>query len=410
MAWKHRYTVLTVLVGTWLLCYVDRMVMASAIPFIAEEFKLSSLAMGQVLSAFFVGYALMQIPGGILADRFGPRKVLAISIAWWSVMTAFTGIATGLISLLVARALFGLGEGPYPPASSKALSIWFPRRELARAQGLQWAAVSLGATVAPIFVVTLILNWGWRSVFFALCIPGLLVALISWHYVRNSPAKSKYVGAAEMAEFDASEVNATAADGGFLRLLRNPVILWCAASVFLSNIVSWGLTNWLPTYLLQARGFSPAKMGVLASLTNLAGAVGAPLGGYLCDKYFKNDIRWVIVGGLIVSAGFTYLAATAPTGESAVCHLAVVFLLVNGVATTAIFTLPLVIVPKHAVGAAFGIVNTAGQVAGVLSPLMVGYILNATGNDFQVVLYCMVGLALAATVPAAMIRQPVLSR
>src|SRR5688572_25770347 len=113
MAWKHRYTVLSVLVASWLLCYLDRMVMASAIPFIAEDFKLSPLQMGQVMSAFFVGYALMQIPGGLLADRFGPRIVLAVSLVWWSVMTALTGVVGGLAALLVIRVLFGLGEGPY---------------------------------------------------------------------------------------------------------------------------------------------------------------------------------------------------------------------------------------------------------------------------------------------------------
>ncbi len=405
MVWKHRYTVLTVLVCAWLLCYLDRMVIASAIPFIAQDFKLSPLQMGQVMSAFFVGYAAMQIPGGLLADRFGPRVVLTAAIGWWSIMTALTGLVPGLISLLVVRVLFGLGEGPYPAGSSKAVSNWFPRRELARAQGLQMAATSLGATVAPLFVVTLITNWGWRSVFYSLFVPGVILGLVVWRYVRNSPAESPRVSAQELKEFDTPTVARTPTRQSFMESLRTPAVLWCAASLFFSNIVSWGLMNWLPTYLLQARGFSPEKMGVLAALTNLAGALGCPLGGYICDKYFKNNMRVPIIWGLFISAGFTYLAATAPTGEWAVVYLAVVFLIINGVATTAIFTLPLLIVPKHAVGGAFGVVNTAGQISGVLSPLLVGYILELTHNNFQTVLYFMMGLTIAAAYPTSRIRQ-----
>src|SRR4051812_20664517 len=127
MIWKHRYTILGILSCAWLLCYVDRMVMATAIPFIAKDLHLSPLVMGGVLSAFFAGYALMQIPGGLLADRFGPRAVLTASIAWWSVLTALTGMVPGLTAMLVIRTLFGVGEGPFPSSAAKALSNWFPR-------------------------------------------------------------------------------------------------------------------------------------------------------------------------------------------------------------------------------------------------------------------------------------------
>jgi nitrate/nitrite transporter NarK len=147
-------------------------------------------------------------------------------------------------------------------------------------------------------------------------------------------------------------------------------------------------------------------MGVFAALTNLAGAVGCPLGGYLCDKYFRHKMPVLIVICLIVAAVFTYLAANAPTGEWAAACLVVVFLSMMGIGNTATFTLPLVLVPRHATGGAFGIVNTAGQVAGILSPLLIGELLTITHGNFRVVLYSMVGVSLAAVIPALKIRQP----
>ena len=110
MPWKRRYWVLAVVFCAYLMCYMDRMVMASAIPFIAKDLSLSPIVMGQVLSSFFIGYALMQIPGGVLADVLGPRAVLSASVVWWSAMTALTGAAPGLTALILIRILFGVGE------------------------------------------------------------------------------------------------------------------------------------------------------------------------------------------------------------------------------------------------------------------------------------------------------------
>jgi sugar phosphate permease len=409
MIWHHRYAVLGILCCAYMVCYLDRMVMASAIPFIALDFHLSPMSMGEVLSAFFAGYALMQIPGGLLADRFGPRVVLIGSIVWFSVLTACTGMVSGLTAMLIVRPLFGLGEGPFPAASSKTVANWFPVREVGRANGLLQGATGLGAALAPLFVVALIVWWGWRSVFYVLSIPGFLLALLVWRYVVNSPIESRGVVREEISDYNGEVIAPITSKERFLASVRTPAVRWCAASLFLSNTVAWGLMNWLPTYLLQARGFGVQKMGVFSAITNFAGAIGYPLGGYLCDKYFGQRLRVPIMLGLIVSGGFTYLAAVAPTGEWAVACLALVFLVLNAT-FTATFTVPLVIVPKHAVGSAIGVVNTAGQLAGVLAPVLIGYILKITHSNFEIVLYSLVALTCAALYPASRIRQPILVR
>lgn len=404
MSWKHRYSVMAVLVATYLISYLDRMVMASAIPFIATDLQLSPMAMGQALSAFFAGYAFMQIPGGLLADRFGPRIVLTASIGLWSIMTAITGLATGLTALLIIRVLFGVAEGPCASAVSKAVSQWFPARELSRVTGLTTGATAIGASVAPLFVVTLMVHWGWRSVFYALFIPGVVLAFVVWRYVTNSPADSRHVTPLELRDYDGDiSPQRVPLKQALLQSLRTPAVLWCAAGFFLTGMTNWGLLTWLPTYLLQGRGFSPEKMGYFAALANLAGAVGFPLGGYVCDKYFRHNTRLLIAMGAAVSGGLVYLGATAASGEWAVALLAAAFL-TSGFAITPLLTLPLVVVPKHAVGGAFGIVNTAGQAAGLFSPLLIGYLLKITEGNFQIVLYSMVACSLAAIVPALQIR------
>lgn len=408
MRWKHRYSVLVILFAASTLCYLDRMAMASAIPFIARDFQLSPTTMGAVLSAFFIGYASMQIPGGLLADRFGPRPVLTAGITWWSIMTAATGLTSGLSGLLAVRLLFGLGEGPYPPAASKALSVWFPPRELGNANGLYLAASGLGATIAPLVVVGLIAKWGWRSVFYWLSVPGFLVGLFVWVYIRNSPAHSPHVTQQERSDVPPPPVDRTPIGSALRHSLATPSVLLCAASLFFTNLVNWGLMNWLPTYLLDARGFALDAMGSRAAAANFAGAIGAAAGGYFCHK-FASKLYIPIVLGLSVSAALIYVAAIAPTGNTAVAALALVLFFEN-FACTAIFTLPMVTVPKHAVGGAFGIVNSAGQLAGVIAPVTVGALLDATNRNFYVVLLVMAGLTVAAIIPALKIRQvPALS-
>jgi sugar phosphate permease len=405
MFWKHRYTVLGLLYSASGLCYLDRMVMASALPFIAHELKLSPLGAGEVLSAFFVGYAVSQIPGGLMADRFGPRPMLTGTILWWSLMTGLTALAPGLLALLLTRILFGLGEGPFPPAAYKAMAVWVPRSALGRASGLQQAATAVGATVAPLFVATAVLEWGWRSSFHLLIVPGFALGCLMWRYVSNSPQESGRVSRQEMADYGPPSPATPFDKAALATTLRMPAVAWCAMSFFLANSVAWGLMNWLPTYLLGTRGFSVQKMGFYAAITNLSGVAGYVLGGYLCDRYFRNHLKVPIIAGLVISTTFTYLAAIAPDGVSAVLCLVPVFLFSNVVAT-ALSTIPLVMVPKQAVGAAFGIVNTAGQLSGILSPLLIGWVLTETNGRFEIVLYGMVVLTMVAVYPASRIRQP----
>jgi len=309
--------------------------MASALPFVAESFKLSAREMGYVLSAFFVGYALMQVPGGLLADRFGIRVVTTVCITWWSIMTALTALAQSVGALLLIRVLFGVGEGPFPATAAKAISIWFPSREIGRANGFQLAATALGATVAPLIATTMIEDWGWRYAFVVLLPGGLVLAILAWRNVRGRPA-----GAQRYRHYEGIQAN--------LQLyLSTPALMWCACCLFLFNVVAWGLMNWLPTYLLQARGLQVREMGAVIAVTNLAAGIGYPLGGYLSDRHFANSPRIPILFSLLASAVLIYLAASAASPRSAAVWFILTFL-VNGVAGAVIFTTPFMLVRRAA--------------------------------------------------------------
>jgi sugar phosphate permease len=401
MAWKHRYVVLIILFLIYLLCYLDRMVMATAIPFIADEFHLSPLAMGGVLSAFFLSYSICQIPGGLLADKFGANRMITAGVACWSVFTALTGAVGSLSAMLVVRLLFGIGEGVFPPAAFKTIASWFPKREVGRANGFMLTTNSLGPALAPLFVSAVVIHWGWRVVFYSLFIPGLIAAAFAWIYIKDSPRESKRMYAKELAEYDDVAAQTTVAKAGLFQLLKMPVVSWCFAALFLTNMAGWGIAAWLPTYLLKARGFSVAKMGIYASLPFFGGTIGYYLGGYLIDtKLLRERKHLVIIVGITIAAIFTYCAAIAPTGEWAILFLTVVYVCKQS-GTSGIFTFPVATLPREVVGVAMGIVNTGGQAAGFISPLLVGYILTVTHGNYELVFYffvaCLAFAALSAT-------------
>lgn len=380
------------------------MAIATALPFIAREFQLDPLAMGGVFSAFYLGYFIMQIPGGILADKYGPKRVVTTSVVGWSAFTALTSLTASLPLLLAIRVVFGLFEGMFPPAASKALANWFPSSELGRANGMKLAATQFAPALAPPLMAFVITNWGWRAAFFALLIPGLVLAPIVWCYLNDRPGnlQNLSLSAAGRPEYAASSENQGRLD--LAAIFRLPSILWCSVALFFTNIASSVLLLWLPTYLMEARGFHVTKMGIYASLPFVAGTIGYYVGGHVGDKYFQDNRRVPTVIGLLTSAVFTFLAAVAPSGEFAVAFFVGAALFLS-IAASGILSLPLIIVPQAVVGSTLGVVNTIGQIASFVSPLLVGYTLSLTHRNFTVIFFGVVLVFLIAAAAAAQIRQ-----
>ena len=305
--WKHRHTALLVVFLIWMISYLDRMVMSVAIPYISEEFSLTPVEMGIVMSAFFAGYALCQIPGGILSDKFGARKVMVTGIFWWSIFTGVTGAVSSLTSMLAARVVFGVGEGITPSGTWKALATWTPLKSRGFANAIMLSTNALGPAIAPLFVVAIMAEWGWRMAFYSLTIPGIVLAWLIWHYLPDNPADRKGITEEELAELREGEEElakgaVAPANMSFMQVVAQPAVWKSFLIIFFSNTATWGFMTWLPSYLVQARGFEMSKMGIIASLPFFLGVVGALVGGWLCDGPFaKNRKIPVVIGELCVA-------------------------------------------------------------------------------------------------------------
>jgi sugar phosphate permease len=409
---KARHTVLSILFATWIVSAVDRMAMSVALPYISTEFRLGPFEGGVLLSAFFLGYSLSHIPGGILADMFGVRRVATMALLWWSAFTAVTGLASSKAVMLIARFVFGLGEGLYPACAFKTIATWFPKHERATANAMMLASNPLGLAISPLVVVAVMSLWGWRAVFLVLFVPGVVIALLFWTLVRDRPSESLRVSPEELAEIEidgeaGGEGHSEA--GGVLQALREPNILRFFLVLFTFDIAFWGFTAWLPTYLVKARGLSMGQMGVVASLPFLVGTIGSVLGGWLSDRFFPSRRRLPIIVCNLVSAVFLYLMFNATT----LTHV-IVYQTIAGFFLMTFFSvfwaLPMNAIPQRVMGIASGFINMAGQIAAFIAPLLFGYLVQITG-DFGVtfgvlIAALLVSSALVFTQPNGSVARP----
>ena len=266
-----RYRVLLLTFLTAFLMYVDRVCIGTAAPYISNEFGFDKTTMGFVFSAFSLGYALFQIPGGWAADKFGPRKILMLSVAWWSVFTAATAAAFSAVSMGTYRFLFGIGEAAAFPAGSRALVRWLPVRQRAFGQGFQHAGSRFGAAITPPVVVLLIGSYGWRAVFYIFGAFGVVWAILWFTYYRDYPEEHPGVNQEELqilAESGFSGKRSRPLEVPWERILRSKqpvgaepdVLLLRLGAVDVSRVAADlpGRRAWLCRYQDGNRGQHPA--------------------------------------------------------------------------------------------------------------------------------------------------------
>src|SRR5262245_45549322 len=244
-----RHVVLGLTVAAYMITYMDRVVISSAVPVIQKEFGFSLGTMSYIIASFRWGYALFQIPGGWFGDRIGPRRALTIIVTWWSVFTSATALAWSSFSMIVIRFLFGLGEAGAFPIATRSLSRWMLPAERGWAQGVTHAGSRLGAALTPYLVVRIIGNYGWRAAFVTFGALGLVWGAIWFWYYRDTPAEHSAVNRAELELIHTSLGGArsrTAHSVPWKQILSNPMLWILSAMYFCYGYSLSPYLTWLP--------------------------------------------------------------------------------------------------------------------------------------------------------------------
>jgi sugar phosphate permease len=349
--------------------------------------------MGIIFSAFVWAYALFQVPGGWLSDRFGARKVLTGVVAYWSIMTAATAAAFGSGSFIAIRFLFGIGEAGAFPGATRAMQLWYPRRERGLVQGVTHSASRLGAAIAPPIVVLLMTTLGWRSVFYICGAVGLLWSLWWSLSYRNLPEEHGLVNKAELETIrgrgPGGEINPPPIEKQTnvpWSTLLGSGNMWAIMFAYFTYVYClWIFLSWLPSYLIEVRHFTLIKVGIFASLPLWAGVVGDTLGGLATDWLLKITGSAKIGRRVVAIVGLLGCAVCiVPAALTADAYVAVACL------TAAMFFLEFTIGPSWAVpmdtggkysGTVSGMMNMAGNFGGALSPIVFGFL--AEGGNWQ---------------------------
>ena len=370
---RRRWTIVGLLFVASLINYFDRATIAFALPLISRELHLGPEAKGVLLSAFFWSYALMQIPMGVLADRVNLRWLYAAAFTLWSVSQGLVGFATGLGTLIAFRVLLGVGEAIYLPGGSKIVSLLFTPAERGLPSGLFDAGTRTGLVIEGVLVPWMLTRYGWRTTF-AVVGFSALVWLIPWFAATPRDLHGRAAHPAHVP--------------GPLRqrlalLATNRNMIGVCAAFFCFDYYWYFLVNWLPDYLVTARGLTLLRAGIYAALPYLVFGASEPIGGWMADRlvtagWTQTRARKVVVTVALLT-GLFLIPASRVTSPAAAVALIVGGCLV-GLATGNLLVILQACSPPEEIGLWTGAYNFIGNIAGILSPLMTGALIAVTGS------------------------------
>lgn len=350
--------------------YIDRGNLATAAPLMQDELRLTPSQLGVLLSAFYYGYVTCMPATGWLAERYGAHAVLAAGVAVWSVATLLTGLAGGFATLLALRVLLGIGESVAFPCASKILANAVAVSRLGVANGVLSFGYLLGPAVGTLIGGYLMTVFGWRPVFIVFGAASLLW-LVPWRRAAIAPAAARSVAEVEPPP-------------PLREILRQRALWGASLGHFAANYGYYFIVSWLPFYLVKARGFSISSMAAIASWAYLLNAVSALGMGWLADRWIRNGRSPTLVYkgimGLTHLAGIACMAGMVLLPERGSIAALFAFEVISGGSYPGLFAIPQIIAGPKATGRWVGVQNAAGNVAGLIAPVVTGVLVDQTGR------------------------------
>lgn len=366
---KHKTLILVLLVFGYIINTFDRIAINVAVIPISKEFGLTETQVGLVISSFFLSYAIMQPIGGSLADRIGSRKVILYSMIGWSILTIITGAAWSFISLIAFRFLFGIGEGSFPAASQVSLAETFPQKERGRAKSILLAGGKAGGVLGTLTVAALITHFNWKFMFVILGFAGLILALVFWKYFHpvGNQLESQKTPGRKMSLKEA---------------FKTPLMWKLTLIYFGISIVSWGSQSWMPSYLVKVHHLDLVSMGALETIPAIFALITMLVSGWILDKYMVGREKYLIVFGSLIGIVSLYFFIHSPSivyviVYSSLANIGICFALV------ATLTMPLKYIASSSMGSATGMVYLGGQIAGVIAPTAMGFIIQQFNGSYD---------------------------
>jgi ACS family glucarate transporter-like MFS transporter len=382
---SRRWLILAMLFGICVVTYIDRVNISVAARQMMPALGLTDIQMGQIFSAFVIGYALCQIPGGWLGDRWGPRLTLTLAVIWWSIFTGLTALAPtwplagilGIVgSLIFVRFLIGIGEAAALPNFNRTVANWLLPQEQGLGIGIAVGGLGVGSALTPPLTAWIMVNYGWQAAFWLASCLGLLVAALWWFIARDRPPDAARISA------DGSRETARSTQIPWSTFFRTPTLWWLVLSYTCVGYVAYIYLSWFYLYLVNVRGFSVLAGGFYAAAPFLAITVTCPLGGWLTDRaagrWGVNRGRAVVGGSGMVLSGVTIAAGAMTEGPILAlvllsCGAGFLYLTVGAYWTCTVD------LSKAHTGTLSGLMNTGANIGGSLSPTLTPWLAQQIG-------------------------------
>jgi MFS transporter, ACS family, D-galactonate transporter len=387
-----RYRILALLAVGTMINYLDRTVLGIAAPQLTHELGIGAALMGLVFSVFSWTYCAAQIPGGLFLDRFGNKLTYWLAMTFWSFCTLAQGFVGSIGALFAWRLGLGVAESPCFPTNSRVVATWFPQQERAFATGTYTVGEYVGLAFFSPLLFALMGAHGWRSLFYVVGAAGLVFGLIWWLLYRE-PHQHPAANQAELAYIEAggglAGKSAKASERKPLdwaligKLLGKRQLLGICVGQFASNSTLVFFLTWFPTYLATERHMGWLKIGFFAILPFIAASVGVLFGGWFSDMLLRRGKsanlarKLPIISGLLLAS--TIVLANYVQSNTAVIVILSIAFFAQGMAALG-WTLVSDIAPNGLLGLTGGIFNVAANLAGIITPLVIGFIVAATGS------------------------------